>query len=87
MSERLPVGLIGIGLLGQALAHRLRTAGFEVAGFDLDPAKTAMLAGLGGHPAGSVADVARHCDPIVLAVFSTDQVEAVVEGELLPRRV
>ena len=26
----------------------------------------------------------RRCDPIVLAVFSTDQVEAVVESELLP---
>src|SRR5262249_10865109 len=32
----------------------------------------------------SVTDLARHCDPIVLAVFSTDQVEAAIEGELLP---
>ena len=34
--------------------------------------------------ASSVADLAQRCDPIVLAVFSTDQVEAVVESELLP---
>lgn len=84
MTNRAPVGLVGIGLLGRALAHRLCAAGFEVVGFDLDPAKTAGLAELGGHPAASITDVAQRCDPIVLAVFSTDQVEAVVERELLP---
>ena len=84
MSERLQVGVIGIGLLGQAFVHRLRGAGLEVVGFDVDPGKTAKLADLGGHTALSVADLARRCDPIVLAVFSTDQVEAVVESGLLP---
>jgi 3-hydroxyisobutyrate dehydrogenase-like beta-hydroxyacid dehydrogenase len=84
MSERLQVGVIGIGLLGEAFVHRLRGAGLEVVGFDVDPAKTIKLADLGGHTALSVADLARRCDPIVLAVFSTDQVEAVVESELLP---
>jgi putative dehydrogenase len=84
MPEPTPVGLIGVGLLGQALAHRLRAAGFEVVGFDVEPAKSAKLAELGGRPAGSVAELARRCDPIVLAVFSTDQVEAVVESQLLP---
>jgi 3-hydroxyisobutyrate dehydrogenase-like beta-hydroxyacid dehydrogenase len=84
MSDRNPVGLIGIGLLGQAFAHRLADAGFEVVGFDVDPAKNAKLGELGGRPASSVADLARRCDPIVLAVFSTDQVEAVIESELLP---
>ena len=53
------VGLIGLGLLGQALAHRLRGAGFEVVGFDVDPAKNARLAELGGQPASSVADLAQ----------------------------
>ena len=83
MSEPLQVGVIGVGLLGQAFVHRLRGAGFEVVGFDVDPAKTATLADLGGRTALSVADLARRCDPLVLAVFSTDQVETVVESELL----
>jgi len=78
------VGLVGIGLLGQALAHRLLQSGFAVVGFDVDPAKTAALAKLGGMPAASIADLAPRCDAIVLAVFSTDQVEQVVERELLP---
>ena len=84
MSEHNPVGLIGIGLLGQALAHRLLGAGFEVAGFDVDPAKNAKLLDLGGRPATSIAYLAQRCSPIILAVFSTDQVEQVIERELLP---
>ena len=84
MPDRNPVGIIGVGLLGQALAQRLLGAGYEVAGFDVDPAKNARLAELGGRPASTVADLAKGCDPIVLAVFSTDQVEEVIEQELLP---
>lgn len=83
MAERAPVGLIGLGLLGQAFASRLLGAGFEVMGFDVDAGKTAKLAELGARAAASVADLARACDPLVLAVFSTDQVEDVVESELL----
>jgi 3-hydroxyisobutyrate dehydrogenase-like beta-hydroxyacid dehydrogenase len=83
VAAREPVGLIGIGLLGQAFAHRLLGAGFELLGFDVDAGKTAKLAELGGRPAASVADLARRCDPVVIAVFSTDQVEEVIERELL----
>ena len=77
------IGLVGIGLLGQALAHRLLGAGFEVAGFDVDPAKTTRLAELGGRPA-FFAYLAERFDPVVLAVFTTDQVEEVVERDLVP---
>src|ERR671930_2672472 len=84
VSDRNPVGVIGIGLLGQAFVQRLRGAGFEIMGFDVDAAKNAKLVELGGRPTASVADLARGCDPIVLAVFSTDQVEDVVERQLLP---
>jgi 3-hydroxyisobutyrate dehydrogenase-like beta-hydroxyacid dehydrogenase len=74
--------VIGLGLLGEALARRLLHAGFAVGGFDLDPAKNARLAELGGRPAVSAAAVAESCQTIVLAVFRTDQVEAIVEREL-----
>ena len=84
MTNDRAVGVIGVGLLGQAFVHRLRGAGFQVMGFDVDPAKNAKLAELGGKPASSIADLAQRCDPLVLAVFSTDQVEAVVESEVLP---
>ena len=78
------IGLIGLGLLGQALAHRLTGAGYTIAGYDIDAAKTAKLAELGGQPVSSISDLAQPSAPIILAVFSTDQVEEVIERELLP---
>jgi 3-hydroxyisobutyrate dehydrogenase-like beta-hydroxyacid dehydrogenase len=78
-----PVGLVGIGLMGEVYARRLIAAGFSVAGFDVDAARTERLAQIGGR-AASLADIARDCEPIVLAVFNTDQVEDVVERALIP---
>ena len=84
MHEQPTVGLIGIGLMGQAFAERLLKAGIDVLGFDVDPAKIAWLTAAGGKAAASVADVARQADPILIAVFSTDQVEEVVEQHIQP---
>jgi 3-hydroxyisobutyrate dehydrogenase-like beta-hydroxyacid dehydrogenase len=78
-----PIGLVGLGLMGEALAVRLIGAGFAVLGYDIDAAKNAKLEALGGQAANTLADVAR-CGTIVLAVFSTDQVEDVVEKALAP---
>jgi 3-hydroxyisobutyrate dehydrogenase-like beta-hydroxyacid dehydrogenase len=69
--------------MGEVYARRLVAAGFAVIGFDIDPARTGRLAPIGAR-AGSLADIARNCDPIVVAVFDTDQVEDVVERALLP---
>jgi putative dehydrogenase len=82
MSPQTPVGLIGVGLMGEVYASRLIAAGFGVIGFDIDAARNERLAPIGGR-AGSLADIARQCNPIVLAVFSTDQVEEVVERALV----
>jgi 3-hydroxyisobutyrate dehydrogenase-like beta-hydroxyacid dehydrogenase len=84
MPEQKPVGLIGLGLMGEAFARRLLAAGFDVWGFDIEPAKGDRLAALGGRATQASAEVARGCNPIVLAVFNTEQVEQVVEGILLP---
>ena len=83
MVSATPVGIVGIGLMGEVYACRLIAAGFAVTGFDVDAAKNERLAQIGARP-GSLADIARDCDPIVLAVFSTDQVEDVVERALRP---
>jgi len=83
MPPETPVGLIGVGLMGEVYAARLLAAGFGVIGFDIDPARMKRLKQIGGR-AESLAEIARQCDPIVVAVFSTDQVEDVVERALLP---
>lgn len=78
-----PVGLIGVGLMGEVYARRLLAAGLNVIGYDVVADKNARLEELGAR-AGSLADIARDCGPIVLAVFNTDQVEDVVERSLIP---
>ena len=83
MPSPTPVGLIGIGLMGEVYARRLIAAGFSVVGFDIDPAKGERLEAIGGR-AASITDIAEKCEPIVLAVFNTDQVEDVVERALIP---
>jgi 3-hydroxyisobutyrate dehydrogenase-like beta-hydroxyacid dehydrogenase len=81
MSERRrPIGLIGIGLMGTACAKRLLGAGFGVLGYDVDPGKPGQLEALGGRVARSIAEIARECDEVVLAVFNTEQVENTIEG-------
>lgn len=77
------VGVIGLGLMGEVLATRLMAAGFGVLGHDIDPVKNARLTERGGKVAASPGEVAG-CGVIALAVFSTDQVEEVVEQMLLP---
>jgi len=83
MPPETPIGLIGVGLMGEVYAARLIAAGFGVIGFDVDAARTKQLVQIGGR-AGSAAEIAQQCDPIVVAVFSTDQVEDVVERTLVP---
>jgi 3-hydroxyisobutyrate dehydrogenase-like beta-hydroxyacid dehydrogenase len=79
-----PVGVVGLGLMGEVYARRLIDADIPVTGFDIDPARSARLADIGGRPMPSIADLARSARCIILAVFSTDQVEDVIEKEILP---
>lgn len=80
MPRRRPVGVIGTGLMGTACAKRLRAAGFDVLGYDVAGDKLAPLLALGGRAALSVAEIARTCDKVVLAVFNTEQVEQTIEA-------
>jgi 3-hydroxyisobutyrate dehydrogenase-like beta-hydroxyacid dehydrogenase len=68
MPPQTPVGLIGVGLMGEVCATRLVAAGFGVIGFDVDAARMQGLVQIGGR-AGSAAEIARQCDPIVIAVL------------------
>jgi putative dehydrogenase len=73
------IGIVGLGLMGTAIAARLSGAGFGLVGHDVDGAKRAAFAA-SGRDAASLAEVVAQCDTLVLAVFDTAQVEAVTEG-------
>lgn len=74
------VGVIGAGLMGTAITQRLVGAGFEVLAHDIDADKREAIARLGAKPEATIGMVVAGCPVTVLAVFSTDQVEAVIGG-------
>lgn len=51
------VGLVGIGLVGTAMAERLLAAGYSVVGYDIDATAAARLEKLGGYPRESAPTV------------------------------
>ena len=74
------IGLIGLGLVGQALAQRLRAAGFSCIGYDVRADAIARFAQAGYATASSVAELEAAARTIVLAVFDTAGVLQIAEG-------
>ena len=62
------IGIVGLGLLGSAIAKRLIAAGFAVYGFDISEACRARLETLGGEAAGSAPEVAAACRHVVFSL-------------------
>jgi 3-hydroxyisobutyrate dehydrogenase-like beta-hydroxyacid dehydrogenase len=81
MAKVTKVGLIGLGLVGEALARRLIDAGHEAVGYDVDPARRRDFETYGGHALGSIEAVAFHASHVLISVFDTAQVIDVVEGK------
>jgi len=75
------VGLVGLGLVGSALGQRLLGAGFEVLGYDIDPARLRAFAAVGGRAAASLAEIGGRCERAVLALYDTTTVEEVLEAD------
>lgn len=75
------IGIIGLGLVGSALAELLLARGYAVIGCDIDPARNAALAAKGGEAVSTPADVAARCNRILLSLLTTAIVRQVVEGE------
>jgi 3-hydroxyisobutyrate dehydrogenase-like beta-hydroxyacid dehydrogenase len=75
------VGVVGLGLLGHAVAARLRGAGHDVVGHDIVPERVAALVALGGRAGGSVAGVTAAADVVCVLLPSLAAVEEVVLGE------
>jgi 3-hydroxyisobutyrate dehydrogenase len=75
MAPHAPVGMIGLGLMGSALAARLIGAGIPVTGFDIDSGRRAVLKDMGGDVAASAAQVMARCQTVIVAVFNAGQAE------------
>ena len=82
MAER--VGIVGVGLMGQAFAHHLLKSGFEVQGFDIDPKRMSQLREQGGIPVESAAAAARGVRWVLTSLPTSDIVRAAVFGPQSP---
>jgi len=74
------VGIVGLGLLGNAIASRLLAAGHQVVGYDVLPDKVAAMNARGAKSAASPADVARASEIVCTVLPSLVTVEEAILG-------
>lgn len=74
------VGVIGLGLLGSALAERLLVAQIPVLGYDLSATVSEKFQQAGGEIASSPGEVARRCSCLLLSLPNAQVVETVLSS-------
>jgi L-threonate 2-dehydrogenase len=77
MSER--IGVIGLGVMGSAMARNMLRAGHQVLGFDIDDQKRSTFADIGGEVASSAGEVAGAVELVLLSLPTTSALSAVGE--------
>jgi 3-hydroxyisobutyrate dehydrogenase-like beta-hydroxyacid dehydrogenase len=84
------VGIIGLGIMGGAIAKNLAAAGWQVIGFDIEKSRCAEAKAAGIEIAASAAAVAATATAILLSLPKPEALMATVEAiadAKLPRRV
>ena len=79
------MGVIGLGIMGGAMAEVLLEAGYQVSGFDPKPAALRRLKKAGGTVLSSAVAVAEQSD-VVIVSLATARALAVVVAELAAAR-
>ena len=84
------VGIVGLGIMGGAIAKNLSAAGWRVVGFDIDAARCAEAKAAGVEIAKSAAAVAETATTILVSLPKPEALLATVDAIVaakLPRRV
>ena len=71
------IGVIGLGIMGGAMAESLLAKGYAVTGYDIVPAARRRLARAGGRPLMSAAAVARSADIVITSLATVRALEDV----------
>ena len=74
MTEKAPVGIVGLGVMGSAMSRHIIAGGHEVVGFDIDSVRRREFA---GSVAESVADVASRTQIVLLSLPSPEALSQV----------
>ena len=75
------VGWVGLGAMGTPMARAVARAGHTVTAYDVDPQRSAALAGDGVVPVSSVAGAATGADVLAIMVATAGQAESVLFGD------
>jgi putative dehydrogenase len=79
MSERAKAGIIGVGVIGAAMAKNLVEAGFDLVGHDIAPEAMAHLKRLGGRPMTSNAAVLAEAEVVITSMPSAEALLSVAD--------
>lgn len=71
------VGVLGLGIMGGAMSGNLVERGWDVIGFDPDPARCAEVRAAGVRVVGSIAEVAREAPFVITSLPSPAVAESV----------
>jgi len=73
------IGVIGLGLMGQAFAMRLEDHGFTALGYDINPEKCAEFGKL--KVTNSPLELAIQCKTLVICLFDGQQIKELLIGD------
>ena len=74
------VGIVGVGIMGGAMAKNLRLAGFPVVAFDVSADALRRIEALGGSAAGSPAEVAERARAVITSLPTEAALRAAIGG-------
>jgi L-threonate 2-dehydrogenase len=79
MTQKPSVGIVGLGIMGSAIAANLAKGGFRIYGFDILASPRNALKRAGGFATRSVGDVARRADTLLTSLPNAEALESVAE--------
>jgi 3-hydroxyisobutyrate dehydrogenase len=76
--ESAPVAVLGVGIMGSAMARNLVAAGLRTTVWDRSPSATAALAATGALAAGSPGEAVQDADVVITMLPTADVVSSVI---------
>jgi len=74
------VGVVGLGIMGGAIAKNLATAGWRVVGYDIDAARTAEAKAAGVETVANAAAVAAAAETIMTSLPTPAALDVTVQA-------
>jgi 3-hydroxyisobutyrate dehydrogenase len=75
------IGIIGTGLMGSAIAHRLIEKGFQVFLYNRTKGRATALVKMGAVQTDYPSDLGRKCDYVIISVTDGNAVKEILFGE------